>query len=204
MRSGAERHHYSTFDVQCSMLDVHLLVCSTLDVRCIGLSWKYIDTLTLFFYIFEMKSYQLTIPAENKPCVLATVTSILARKKINIRSASITSFGESGLINLIVDNPKQGHKALSKEGIPVELKEVIAVLIEDRPGGLDKLLQVLCDKKINIENGYGFVIESRKNAVFVLEIKEPEPAREVIEASGFTTLTPQQLSEIEPFHYVGY
>jgi len=23
--SGAERHHYSTFDVQCSMLDVHLL-----------------------------------------------------------------------------------------------------------------------------------------------------------------------------------
>ena len=26
---GAERHHYSTFDVQCSMLDVHLLICWT-------------------------------------------------------------------------------------------------------------------------------------------------------------------------------
>ena len=151
-----------------------------------------------------MKSYQLTIPVENKPCILAGITSILARKKINIRSASITSFGESGLINLIVDNPKQGYKALSKEGIPVELKEVIAVLIEDRPGGLDKLLQVLCAEKINVENGYGFVIESRKNAVFVLEIKDPAPARDVIEASGFKTLTPQQLSEIEPFHYVGY
>jgi hypothetical protein len=25
---GAKQHHYSTFDVQCSMLDVHLLVCS--------------------------------------------------------------------------------------------------------------------------------------------------------------------------------
>ena len=165
---------------------------------------NYIDTLRLFLYIFGMKSYQLTIPAENKPCVLAKITSILARKKINIRSASITSFGNSGLINLIVDNPKQGHKALSKEGIPVELKEVIAVLIEDRPGGLDKLLQVLCDENINIENGYGFVIESRKNAVFVLEIKDPAQAKDLIEASGFKTLTPQQLSEIEPFHYVGY
>jgi len=126
-----------------------------------------------------MKAYQLTIPAENKPGVLAQITSILARKKINIRSASITSFGDSGFINLIVNNPKQGQKALSKEGIPVELN-------------------------INIENGYGFVIESRKHAVFILEIKDSARAKDLIEASGFKTLTPQQLSEIEPFHYVGY
>ena len=25
---GAERHHYSTFDVQCWMLDVHFFICS--------------------------------------------------------------------------------------------------------------------------------------------------------------------------------
>ena len=160
---------------------------------------KHIDTLILFFYIFGMKSYQLTIPVENKPCVLAGITSILARKKINIRSASITSFGDSGLINLIVDDPKQGHKALSKEGIPVELKEVIAVLIEDRPGGLDKLLQVLCAENINIENGYGFVIESRKNAVFVLEIKDSTPARDVIEASGSKPLPPSSFPRLSLF-----
>ena len=151
-----------------------------------------------------MKAYQLTIPAENKPCILAQITAILARNNINIRSATISSFGDSGLINLIVNDPKQGHKALSKEGIPVELKEVIAVLIEDRPGGLDKLLQLLCDGNINIENGYGFVIESRKNAVFVLDVEDPARARDLIETSGFKTLAPQELSEIEPFHYVTY
>ena len=151
-----------------------------------------------------MKAYQLTIPAENKPCVLGQITSILAREKINIRSATISSFGDSGFINLIVNNPKQGQKVLSKEGIPVELKEVIAVLIEDRPGGLDKLLQILYAENINIENGYGFVIESRKNAVFVLDVKDSARAKDLIEASGFKTLSPQQLSDIEPFHYVGY
>ena len=93
---------------------------------------------------------------------------------------------------------------LSKEGIPVELKEVLAVLIEDRPGGLDKLLQLLHAENINIENGYGFVIESRKNAVFVLDIDDPAHARNLIEAAGFKTLSPQELSEIEPFHYLGY
>jgi hypothetical protein len=151
-----------------------------------------------------MKAYQLTIPAENKPGVLAQVTSILARKKINIRSATISSFGDSGFINLIVNNPKLGEKVLRKEGVPVKLIEIIAVLIEDRPGGLDKLLQILFKENINIENGYGFVIESRKNAVFVLDVKELSRAKDLIEASGFKTLSPQQLSEIEPFHYVGY
>jgi hypothetical protein len=151
-----------------------------------------------------MKAYQISIPAKNKPGVLAQITSILARKKINIRATSISSFGDSGLIHLIVNNPKQGYKILNKEGIPAELKEVIAVLIEDRPGGLDKLLQVLYAENINIENGYGFVIESRKNAVFVLEIIDSTRAKDLIEASGFTTLSPQELTEIEPFHYVGY
>jgi len=151
-----------------------------------------------------MKAYQLTIPVENKPGVLAQVTSILARKLINIRSATITSLGDAGSINLIVNKPKLGHKLLTKEGIPVELKEIIAVLIEDRPGGLDKLLQILSVENLNIENGYGFVIESRKNAVFVLEIKDSARAKDLIEVSGFTTLTPQELSEIEPFHYLGY
>jgi hypothetical protein len=151
-----------------------------------------------------MKAYQLTIPAENKPGVLARVTSILARKKINIRSATISSFGDSGFINLIVNDPKQGHKTLTREGIPVELKEIITVLIEDRPGGLDKLLQILSTENINIENGYGFVIESRKNAVFILDVKELERAKDLIKASGFKTLAPQELSDIEPFHYMGY
>lgn len=151
-----------------------------------------------------MKAYQLTIPAENKPGVLAHITSVLARKSINIRAVTISSFGDRGFINLIVNDPKEGHKVLSKEGIPVELKEVIAVLIEDRPGGLDKLLQVLHTEHINIENGYGFVIESRKNAVFVLDVHDPAHTRDRIEAAGFKTLSPQELSEIEPFHYVAY
>ena len=151
-----------------------------------------------------MKAYQLVIQAENRPGILSKVTSILSRKKVNIRAAAISSFGDSGFIYLIVDDPKLGQKALSKEGIPVERKEIIAVLIEDRPGGLDALLQILSAENINIENAYGFVIESRKNAVFVLEVKELEQARELIEASGFETLAPPQLADIEPFYYVDY
>ena len=151
-----------------------------------------------------MTAYQLTIPAENRPGILARVTTILAKAKINIRATTIASFGDSGFFNLIVDDPRQAQKALEREGVAVELKEVIAILIKDRPGGLDKLVQLLAAQQVNIENAYGFVIESRKDAVFVIEVKDVPRAQELLKKSGFTTLSTQELSEIEPFHYMKY
>ncbi len=151
-----------------------------------------------------MHAYQLTIPAENKPGVLARVTSTLSHEKINIRATTISSFGDKGFFNLIVDDPGRARKALQKEGIDVELKEVIAVLIKDSPGGLDHLVHLLADKNINIENAYGFVIESRKDAVFVLEVKDIDGADTAIKGAGFKTLSSEALSDIEPFHYMKY
>jgi len=151
-----------------------------------------------------MKAYQLTIPLENRPGVLAGVTAVLAAEKINIRAISITSFGGSGFLHMMVEDPHRGRKALVKAGIPADLKEIVAVLIADKPGGLDTLLHFLSTKGINIENAYGFVIESRKNAVFVIDVNDPNAAREALNAGGFEILTSQALSEIEPFHYMKY
>lgn len=151
-----------------------------------------------------MKAYQLTIPAENKPGILAKVTSTLAREKIDIRATTISSFGDHGFINLIVDDVERAEKVLKKEGLPVELKEVIAVLMKDQPGGLDKLMQILAQAQINIENAYGFVIESHRDAVFVLEVKDPALTKEIIKKAKFSTLSAEALAAIEPFHYMKY
>lgn len=151
-----------------------------------------------------MQAYQLTIPADNRPGVLARVTALLSREKINIRATTISSFGDKGFFNLIVDDPQRAEKVLKKDGIAVALKEVIAVLINDQPGGLDRLVQCLARENINIENAYGFVIESRKNAVFVLEVKIPAQVKELLKKERFETLSAQALSEIEPFHYMRY
>ena len=151
-----------------------------------------------------MIAYQLTIPRQNKPGMLAEVSGILSREKINIRAITISSFGEHGFFNLLVDDPKLAEKVLQREGIPAGLKEVVAVLMEDRPGGMDDLVQILARESINIENAYGFVLESRRMAVFVLEVQDPGRARAILEEHRFETLSPEALSSIEPFHYMKY
>jgi hypothetical protein len=148
-----------------------------------------------------MIAHQLTIAAKNQPGILAKVTSIISREKINMRAISISSFGGHGFFNIIVDDPVSAQKALREEGLKVELKEVIAVLIEDRPGGLDRLVQIIAAEGINVENAYGFVIESKKMAVFVFDVDSLEKTQDLLKSKGFKTLDAASLNAIDPHCY---
>ncbi|MBN2282474.1 MAG: ACT domain-containing protein [Deltaproteobacteria bacterium] len=149
-------------------------------------------------------AYQLSIFAENKPGRLAKITKLLAKAKINIRAISISSSDAFGVINMLVDDPERARSALTEGGLTANLKPVIAVVIEDKPGGLDRLITLLADKNINIENAYGFVLESWKKAVFVIDVEQIEGIEEVLRKSGFETLNAEALAAAEPFHYMKY
>ncbi len=147
-----------------------------------------------------MIAHQLSIFAENKPGKLAHVTSVLAKEKISIRATTISTSDTFGVVSLIVDDPKRAEAALTKAGMTVHLREVLAILIPDKPGGLDKLTQLLLKEEININNAYGFVLESSKKAVFVVDVDQTEKTEKILEKHGFQTLDTAALSAIEPSH----
>jgi len=151
-----------------------------------------------------MVAYQISVFAENKPGRLAKVTGILKKGKINIRAITISTSDVFGVINLIVDDPEGARSILEDAGLTVSMKEVVAVVIEDKPGGLDKLVQLLLDEDINVENAYGFVLESHEKAVFVVDVDQMEKTQKVLKDAGLETLDAQALSAIEPFHYMKY
>lgn len=147
-----------------------------------------------------MIAHQISIFAENKPGKLATVTRILAQEGINIRATTISTSDTFGVISLIVDRPAQAQEALTKAGMLVKLRQVLAILIADQPGGLDRLAQLLFQEGINVNNAYGFVLESQLKAVFVVDVDQPEKAEKIIEDNGFKTIGSEALSIVEPSH----
>ena len=149
-----------------------------------------------------MIAYQLSIFAEDKPGKIAHVTSVLAGAKISIRATTISTADTFGVINLIVDDPKRAEAALVQAGLTVHLRNVLAVLIDDRPGGLNNLMQLLYQEGININNAYGFVLESSKKAVFVVDVDKTEKTEKLLEEKGFKTLDTLALSAIEPTHNI--
>jgi len=143
-----------------------------------------------------MFAYQLSIFAENKSGKLAQITGVLAKEKINIRATTIATADTFGIINLIVDDPKRAEAALSAAGMTVHLREILAIMIPDTPGGLDSLMQMLSREGININNAYGFVLESSKKAVFVVDVDQMQKTEKLLEEKGFKTLNSESLSSM--------
>ncbi len=143
-----------------------------------------------------MKVSQITVFLENKKGRLAEVTEALARKGVNIRAASIADTIDYGLLRLIVSDPVQARQALAEAGFSASETEVLAVEVEDRPGGLAAIIRCLADAGINIEYLYAFVGKSGEKAIVVLRSEDTERAREVLLQNNVTLLTGEQVHRL--------
>ncbi len=140
-----------------------------------------------------MKVSQITVFLENKQGRLADVTEALAEHDVNIRAASIADTIDYGLLRLIVSDPVRARQALMERGFTASETEVLAVEVEDRPGGLAKIIRCLADQGVNIEYLYAFVGKSGENAIVVLRSEDTESARTRLVDAGMTLLSGEQV-----------
>jgi hypothetical protein len=128
--------------------------------------------------------------AENRPGQAARVTGILARANINIRSVTVASSGNFGVMKLLVNHPDLALHALKREGFAATLTEVIAVETADKPGALHAVAQCLAAHDINLCNTSGFVANDR--AILVIEVEDPAQACRILKKEGLHILTQKE------------
>ncbi len=136
---------------------------------------------------------QISVFLENKEGRVAQVTQILSDSKINIRALSIADTTEFGILRLIVDKPEKAEEALKEEGFTVSITEVIAISIEDEPGGLAKALELLHENKISVEYIYAFISKTSHRANVILRVESCERAIVSLETGGFLVLTANEV-----------
>jgi hypothetical protein len=118
-----------------------------------------------------MKVTQLSVFLGNEEGRLAEVMGVLAKAKVNIRALSLADTADFGVLRIIVNEPDSAIAALKKADIMVKTTDIIAAEVEDKPGGLAKVLDVFRNEKINIEYMYAFVEKRNENAVLVFRVE---------------------------------
>ncbi len=136
---------------------------------------------------------QVCIFAENKPGRLERITKILEESEINMRAITIATSQGFGIIKLIVSDPAKTIEVLRAKGLTAYLREVIAVLMTDKPGGLHTVAEAFARKEINIEDAYGFVVQDKKQAVMIFDVENMPEAVSVLTRAGFSLLNDEEL-----------
>jgi hypothetical protein len=136
---------------------------------------------------------QLSLFLENKPGHLSSVCQTLADSNINILTLSMADTQQFGILRIIVRQWEKAKTALEQAGNVVNVTDVLATEIEDRPGGLARVLQLLEKSNVNVEYMYAFTFRKAGNAIMFFRFDKPDEAVRVLEEKKINVVGPIEL-----------
>lgn len=137
---------------------------------------------------------QISVFVENKFGRISAIINALAEKNIDISALSLADTSEFGILRIIVDKPELAIEVLKEEGVIVKSSDVLAVAIDDVPGGLSKALSVLTDAKVVIEYMYAFIGKADGKAMTVIRVDDNDKAVKALENGSIPMLTTEDIS----------
>jgi hypothetical protein len=135
-----------------------------------------------------MKLTQLTVFLENKPGQVSLPCKALAKADINILTLSLSDTQQFGILRLIVRDWRKAKTVLEQAGCVVNLTEVVALEVADRPGGLAALLELIEREGVNIEYMYAFTFGRKEKAVMIFRFDDPDKALELLRLNNVNVL----------------
>ncbi|WP_272699955.1 ACT domain-containing protein [Desulfovibrio sp. Fe33] len=140
-----------------------------------------------------MKVDQLSIFLENRAGRLAEVTRILSDSGVNIRALSLADTSDFGILRLIVSDFEKAKDKLKAAGFTVGRTSVVAVEVNDQPGGLHNILGMLQEAGINVEYMYAFVQQSGDSAVLIFRFDRTDQGIELLSKNNITIIPGDKL-----------
>ena len=144
-----------------------------------------------------MSIKQISVFLENKPGALYGMTGVLAQHKIDMRALSLAETSDFGIARIIVDNVYAAATVLKDAGYVHSLTSVLGVAIPDTPGGLNKVLQVLTNAKVNVEYMYAFLGgKDSEHAYMIFRVADTDAATSALAAKGIQIVDQEEISQL--------
>ncbi len=136
---------------------------------------------------------QISVFLENKSGRLADVTKVLADGEINLRAMTIADTADFGILRLIVNNPEKAAKILEDNGFTIRITKVLGIEIEDKPGGLHKIMELFKENGLNIEYLYASLENKNNKAVVIFKVEDINLGLKIIEGNSLVAISGKNL-----------
>ena len=144
-----------------------------------------------------MSMKQISVFVENKPGALYALTAVLAQGQIDMRALSLAETKDFGIVRLIVNDLYKTTTLLKDAGYVHSLTPVVGVAIPDVPGGLNRVLQVLTDARVNVEYMYAFLGgKDVGHAYMIFRVADDKAAETALASRGIQVLDQEQVERL--------
>lgn len=141
----------------------------------------------------EVLIKQLSVFVENKKGHLSAVTTELEKENIDIRAIAVFDTTEFGILRLVVDDPNKALDVLNSRGYVARVSKVLGVDPEDKPGGLNHILNILDENDISIEYIYSFVIRKKDRPLMIFKVSNQEKAIEALQKNDIKLILKEEI-----------
>ncbi|MEW6035651.1 MAG: ACT domain-containing protein [Candidatus Micrarchaeota archaeon] len=125
-----------------------------------------------------MKS--ITIVADDKVGLLADISYVLAKSKINIDTINVDVVGGKAIISLGISDPAKGKQVVEAAGYKVEDPNAVVIKLPDKPGELNRITNLLSKEGVNIQNVHTLTKDS-VNTVLSVVVDKPKRAALILQ-----------------------
>jgi hypothetical protein len=121
---------------------------------------------------------EIFVILEDKPSVLGELLTQLAENEINVEAIGV--FQDTAKI--YVHNLNKAVKVLNKLNYTTELRDVLLIHLENKPGALAEVIAKIGDEGINIEYCYGTLSRKADLVSVILDVSNIERAIKVLQS----------------------
>jgi len=122
------------------------------------------------------KVKELFVVVDNRPGAIGDLCGALSGAKINIVAIGVFQ----DVAKLFVSNMPKAIDVLTKKNYEIEIREVLKVEVDNKPGELAVLTNRLGNAGINIDYCYGTVADGLPSASIILDVSDIDSALEIL------------------------
>lgn len=135
-----------------------------------------------------MSIKQISVFVDDRPGTLAQLAQVLEDNNIDMRAICVADSKDFGIVRLVVDDNESAIAVMEDAGYVCMLTDVLAVEVDNTPGGLCKILKVLGDADVNIDYSYTLDAHAANQACIIARVSDLIRACEALESHGLKCL----------------
>lgn len=133
-----------------------------------------------------MKMLEISVIVDNSGESLIRISRLLGAANVNLKAVTVCTNDQQQMVRLIVEKPDIAVHILKDAGFQTQETTVLAIALDDRPGAMAEVLELLGRNSLRPEYLYSILSGRDKMADLIFKVADPDTGESLLKKFGYS------------------